>query len=187
MKMVTLFGELQRRKVYRVVIAYAVTSWLVIQVATQVFPAFEIPTWSQRLVVVLIALGFPIAVVLAWTFDLTHQGVERTEGTRSHEADANIAGRSIKSARKELTPRWHEGLNRGILEMALDGIITINAAGLVCEFNPAAERTFGFTALEVIGRELAELIIPPAYRERHRMGLQHYLNTGEGPVIGRRI
>ncbi|MBA3881911.1 MAG: PAS domain S-box protein [Chthoniobacterales bacterium] len=152
--------------------------------ATQVFPAFEIPTWGQRIVVVLAALGLPIAVVLAWSFDLIRRGVERT---RSQQADANIAVRSIESARKELTPPWREGLNRGILEMALDGIITINAAGLVCEFNPAAERTFGFSALDAVGQELAELIIPPAFRERHWRGLQHYLKTGEGPVIGRRI
>ena len=87
----------------------------------------------------------------------------------------------------ELTPGALEALNRAILDTALDCIITIDAAGRVREFNPAAERVFGFTRAEVIGRELAELIVPPALRAKHRQGLAHYLQTGEGPVLGRRI
>jgi two-component system, cell cycle sensor histidine kinase and response regulator CckA len=80
-----------------------------------------------------------------------------------------------------------EVLNRAILETALDCIITMDASGRVREFNPAAERVFGFTRAEAVGKELAELVIPPALRERHRRGLAHYLKTGEGPVLGRRI
>ena len=78
-------------------------------------------------------------------------------------------------------------LYRGILENALDCIITMGADGRVLEFNPAAERTFGFTRDEAVGKELAELIIPPPMREQHRRGLAHFLKTGEGPVIGKRI
>jgi PAS domain S-box-containing protein len=59
--------------------------------------------------------------------------------------------------------------------------------GRVLEFNPVAERVFGFNRSEAIGKELAELIIPPRMREQHRRGLAHYLKTGEGPVIGKRI
>src|SRR5437762_12910474 len=84
-------------------------------------------------------------------------------------------------------PAWLEGLNRAILDSALDCIIVMNASGRVVEFNPAAERVFGYTREEAVGQELAELIIPAALRERHRQGLQHYLKTGEGPVLGRRI
>jgi TolB-like protein/Flp pilus assembly protein TadD len=73
------FAELKRRKVYRVAVAYAVVSWLLIQIATQVFPFFEIPTWSVRLEIVLLALGFPIALLLAWAFDLTPEGIKRTD------------------------------------------------------------------------------------------------------------
>jgi len=80
-----------------------------------------------------------------------------------------------------------EMLYRGILENALDCIITIDSTGHVLEFNPAAERTFGFTQQEAIGKELAELIIPVRMREQHRRGLALYLKTGEGPVIGKRI
>lgn len=73
------FVELKRRKVYRVAAAYVVVAWVLIQVATQVFPFFEIPTWTVRLVVVAIALGFPVAVILAWAYDITPSGIKRTE------------------------------------------------------------------------------------------------------------
>ena len=86
------------------------------------------------------------------------------------------------------TPReWLEELNRAILESALDCIITMGADGRVREFNPAAERVFGYSRDHAVGRELAELIVPPLLRDRHREGLARFLKTGEGPVIGRRI
>src|SRR6202521_820877 len=84
-------------------------------------------------------------------------------------------------------PAWMEGLNRAILDSALDCIIVMNARGRVLEFNPAAERVFGYTREQAVGKELAELIIPAPLRERHRQGLKRYLETGEGPVLGRRI
>jgi len=80
-----------------------------------------------------------------------------------------------------------EALNRVFLDSALDCIITMDATGRVREFNPASERVFGFTRAEAIGKELAELIIPPRTRERHRQGLAHYLKTGEGPLLGKLI
>ena len=73
------FGELKRRNVYKVAIAYAIVGWLLVQVATQVFPFFEIPSWAVRLVVLLIIVGFPIALVIAWAFELTPEGIKRTE------------------------------------------------------------------------------------------------------------
>jgi len=84
-------------------------------------------------------------------------------------------------------PDWLQELNRAILESALDCIITMDAGGIVREFNPAAERVFGYSRAEAVGQELAELIVPPLLRERHRQGLAHYLRTGEGPVLGRRV
>src|SRR5438046_3543902 len=80
-----------------------------------------------------------------------------------------------------------EALSRTFLDSALDCIITMDASGRVQEFNPASERVFGFTRSEVVGKELAELIIPPRLRERHRQGLARYLKTGEGPLIGKLI
>src|SRR5713101_928751 len=79
MKATNFFAELKRRNVYKVAIAYAVVAWLLMQIATQVFPFLEIPNWAIRLVIMLIVLGFPIAVVIAWAFELTPEGLKRTE------------------------------------------------------------------------------------------------------------
>src|SRR5436190_4882425 len=73
------FGELKRRNIYKVAIAYAVIAWLLMQIATQVFPVLEIPNWAIRLVIMLLALGFPIALIIAWAFELTPEGLKRTE------------------------------------------------------------------------------------------------------------
>src|SRR6266705_2651474 len=80
------FAELKRRNVYKVAIAYAVVAWLLIQVATQVFPFFEIPNWGVRLAVLLIVVGFPIALVIAWAFELTPGGIKRTEAAEGAAA-----------------------------------------------------------------------------------------------------
>jgi len=69
------FAELKRRNVYKV----AVVGWLLVQVATQVFPFFEIPNWAVRLIVLAIVIGFPIALVIAWAFEITPEGLKRTE------------------------------------------------------------------------------------------------------------
>jgi TolB-like protein/Flp pilus assembly protein TadD len=73
------FAELKRRNVYKVAVAYAIVGWLLVQIATQVFPFLEIPNWIVRLVIVLVAAGFPIALVIAWAFELTPEGIKRTE------------------------------------------------------------------------------------------------------------
>src|SRR4051812_44928939 len=73
------FVELKRRNVYKVAVAYAIVGWLLVQVATQVFPFLEIPNWIVRLVIVLVAVGFPIALIIAWAFELTPEGIKRTE------------------------------------------------------------------------------------------------------------
>ena len=80
-----------------------------------------------------------------------------------------------------------EALTGAILESALDCIIAIDAKGRILEFNPAAERTFGYRRAEVVGPELAETIVPPSLRERHRAGMARYLATGEARVLGRRV
>ena len=73
------FAELKRRKVYSVAVTYAVVGWLLIQIVTQTFPFLEVPAWTVRLVIVLVAAGFPVAVVLAWAYELTPAGIKRTE------------------------------------------------------------------------------------------------------------
>ena len=75
----TFFAELKRRNVYKVAVTYAVVGWLIAQIATQIFPFLEIPNWVVRLIIVLIAIGFPIALVIAWAFEATPEGIKRTE------------------------------------------------------------------------------------------------------------
>ena len=79
----TFFGELKRRNVYKVAVAYAIAGWALAQGLAQVFPVFDVPNWSVRLIVVLIVIGFPIALIFAWAFEITPEGLKRAE-----EADA---------------------------------------------------------------------------------------------------
>ncbi len=88
------FAELKRRNVYKVAVAYAVVGWLIIQVATAVFPVLQIPGWATRLVVVLVLLGFPLALVLAWAFELTPEGIRRSAGS-DHPAPRPLRAASI--------------------------------------------------------------------------------------------
>jgi PAS domain S-box-containing protein len=74
-----------------------------------------------------------------------------------------------------------------MLDAALDGIISIDHEGTVLEFNPAAEQMFGYRREDVLGRQLADLVIPPWLREAHSRGLRRYLATGEGRAIGKRV
>src|SRR5512132_3559380 len=79
MNLKRFFAELKRRNVYKVAIAYAVVAWLLMQIASQIFPFFDIPNWAVRLVVLILILGFPVALILAWAFELTPEGLKRTE------------------------------------------------------------------------------------------------------------
>ncbi|HEX8678873.1 MAG TPA: tetratricopeptide repeat protein, partial [Chthoniobacterales bacterium] len=79
--MSSFFSELKRRNVYKVAVAYAVVAWLLIQAASILFPTFEAPSWVMKVFVVLVALGFPIALIIAWAFELTPEGIKRaTDG-----------------------------------------------------------------------------------------------------------
>jgi TolB-like protein len=89
------FTELKRRNVYKVAVAYAIVAWLLVQIATQVFPFFEIPSWGVRLVVLLIIIGFPIALVLAWAFELTAEGIKRAEDVGPNESITRHTGRKL--------------------------------------------------------------------------------------------
>jgi TolB-like protein/Tfp pilus assembly protein PilF len=88
-------GELQRRNVYRVAVTYAVVSWMLIQIATQVFPFFDIPNWAVRVIVLLLVLGFPVALILAWAFELTPEGIKRTEDVPLHKSIRHYTGRKL--------------------------------------------------------------------------------------------
>jgi PAS domain S-box-containing protein len=82
--------------------------------------------------------------------------------------------------------RTSEARKSAILASALDAIITMDHEGRIDRFNPAAERTFGYASIDVLGRKLADVIIPPGQRDAHERGLEWYLATGEGPLLGRR-
>src|SRR5437763_17140188 len=77
--MTGFFEEIKRRKVYRVAAAYAVVAGGAIQLASAVFPAWELPSWSLRLVIILLLIGFPIALILAWALEVTPEGIRTTQ------------------------------------------------------------------------------------------------------------
>jgi PAS domain S-box-containing protein len=92
---------------------------------------------------------------------------------------------SANVAEEEL--RLSEARKAAILDSAIDCVVTIDHESRVTEFNPAAERTFGYRRDEVLGQQLADVIIPPALRESHRQGFARYLTTGDSRVLGKRI
>src|SRR6476660_2638127 len=79
MNLSSFFAELRRRNVYKVAVAYAIVGWLVIQISSTVLPTFHAPEWVLQTLMVLVALGFPIALIIAWAFELTPPGLKRTE------------------------------------------------------------------------------------------------------------
>jgi TolB-like protein/cytochrome c-type biogenesis protein CcmH/NrfG len=89
------FAELKRRNVYKVAIAYAIVAWLLMQVASQIFPFFEIPNWAVRLVVLLLIIGFPVAMILAWAFELTPEGIKRAEDVDLSKSVRRKTGRKL--------------------------------------------------------------------------------------------
>ena len=89
----TFFTELKRRKVYRVAVAYAIVAWLLIQAASILFPTFEAPLWVMKVFVTAVILGFPVALILAWAFELTPEGIRRAEEVAPRESKTPKAGR----------------------------------------------------------------------------------------------
>src|SRR5216117_1237353 len=89
----TFLTELKRRKVYRVAVAYAIVAWLLIQAASILFPTFEAPSWVMKVFVTAVILGFPVALILAWAFDLTPEGLKRSDEVPQTQAIAPKAGK----------------------------------------------------------------------------------------------
>jgi adenylate cyclase len=85
MKIDNFFAELKRRNVYKVAVAYAVIAWLLVQAASILFPTFEAPPWVMKVFVVIVAAGFVVALVIAWAFEMTPEGMKRTEDVRPDE------------------------------------------------------------------------------------------------------
>ena len=89
------FSELKRRNVYKVAVAYAVVAWLIIQIATQVFPFFEVPNWAVRLVVLVLVLGFPAALIFSWAFEITPEGIKLESEIDRNKSIAHGTGRKL--------------------------------------------------------------------------------------------
>src|SRR5438046_10679779 len=87
------FGELKRRNVYKVAVAYAVVGWLVIQAASIILPTFEAPPWILKVVIFVLIIGFPVALIFAWAFELTPEGLKRTEDVDLTESVTRRTGR----------------------------------------------------------------------------------------------
>lgn len=96
-------------------------------------------------------------------------------------------GEYLDRARATAAQQSSEVLRTAVIDLALDSIITSDHRGIITEFNPAAEATFGYRKEDVIGHQMVDLIIPAAYRERHLAGMERYLRTGEAHVLGRRL
>src|SRR5213596_287974 len=133
MNLKEFFSELKRRRVYSVAITYAVVGWLLIQVVTQVFPPFEIPNWAERLVILAIIIGFPVALILGWLFDFTRHGIVRTadlssEGRIEISPSADSTEKSIAVLPfNDLSPaRDHAYFGEGIAEELLGALAKVD-------------------------------------------------------------
>src|SRR6185369_2740002 len=91
----SFFKELRRRNVYRVGAMYAVAGWLLVQIATQVLPIFEVSALALRLIVLVILAGFPVALALSWIYEVTPQGIKRTEEVAPQESITHRTGRRL--------------------------------------------------------------------------------------------
>ena len=91
----SFFAELKRRNVYKIAVAYAVVAWLLIQAASILFPTFEAPPWVMKVFVAVIILGFPIALVFSWAFEITPEGIKREEDVQPDESITKRTGRKI--------------------------------------------------------------------------------------------
>src|SRR3954468_14391273 len=89
------FAELRRRNVYKVAAAYAVVGWFLIQAASIIFPTYEAPAWAMKALIAAVAVGFPIALILAWAFELTPEGFVRSDEVPPRESISRRTGRKL--------------------------------------------------------------------------------------------
>jgi PAS domain S-box-containing protein len=137
------------------------------------------------------AVGFPIrgktgflGVIEFYTTDIRRPSAELIELLTF---SGGHIGQFIERMQGEEEVRRSEELKTAMLESALDGVIAIDHKGCILEFNPAAEKTFGYARADVLGEEMANLVVPPRFRDRHRRGLERFLATGESTILDRRI
>lgn len=97
MQLKNIISELKRRNVFKVATAYAIAGWLIIQIATSVFPAFNFPDWTTQFVIILVGIGFPISLIVAWAFELTAEGLKKTEEVDETESITPRTGKKINT------------------------------------------------------------------------------------------
>jgi PAS domain S-box-containing protein len=168
----------ERYRLYSVLVLFVIASSILL--------AYALSTWLQR------RIAEPILNLTS-----TARGVseKRDYSLRTRKVSDDEIGLLTDSfndmlgeiQRRETSLRESAARMRSILESALDCIVTMDHEGKIVEFNPAAEATFGYKRSEAVGTPLADLLIPPALRERHRRGLAKYLATGEAPVLGKQL
>ena len=91
----SLMTELKRRNVFRVSVAYAIVAWLLIEITATTFPILKLPDWSVTLVTVLVLIGFPLALIVAWAFELTPEGIKRESAVAPDESITRQTGRKL--------------------------------------------------------------------------------------------
>jgi len=92
-----LISELKRRNVFRIATAYTIVGWLIIQVASSVFPIFDFPEWTSQFVIILVIIGFPIALIIAWAFELTPEGLKKSEEVETDESITPKTGKKLNT------------------------------------------------------------------------------------------
>jgi hypothetical protein len=93
--MASIWGELKRRNVVKVAIAYAIVSWLVLQLANILVPILTLPEWVERLVILILLLGFLLALFFSWAFELTPEGIKKEEHVDRSESVTSVTGRKL--------------------------------------------------------------------------------------------
>ena len=138
--------ELKRRRVYRVAAVYVVVAFVILQAGDIIFPALKLPEWTMTLVVALVALGFPVALVLAWAFQMTAEGVVRAEPGEETETEPAAA-----PERAALGPRI--GLSAFVLALIIAaGFFTMRSRDTATEAMPLAPNVVAIMPFSVVGR-----------------------------------
>ncbi len=94
----SLFAELKRRNVFRVGVAYAIVGWLLVEVASVFLPALRLPEWTLTFLVFLVVVGFPLALIFAWAFEMTPEGIKREVEVDRTESITHVTGRRVSGA-----------------------------------------------------------------------------------------
>jgi TolB-like protein/Tfp pilus assembly protein PilF len=201
-KLDNFFAELKRRNVYKVAVAYAVVSWLLIQIATQVFPFFGIPNWAVRLVVLLLILGFPVALILSWAFEITPEGIKRAEDVEPGESITHKSGRKLVGitlalavvaaglfAFQVLRPRLMRGSAATSAQLPAAAPVIPNKSIAVLPFeNLSAEKANAYFAEGIQDEILTRLSKIADLKVISRTSTQHYQSAPDNlPEIARQL